>query len=84
MPGSVPGGYITPQKAAGLTTAANWIGNTCIGYFPPLLISAIGFRTFWVFGAFCILCFVAACRLPETRNRPLEEVANAAVAVKHV
>ena len=63
------------SKAAGLTTAANWLGNTCIGAFPPLLISAIGFDTFWVFGSFCTLCFVAACRLPETRNRSLEEVA---------
>jgi sugar porter (SP) family MFS transporter len=72
------------SKAAGLTTAANWIGNSCIGFFPPLLISAIGFDTFWVFGAFCALCFAAACRLPETRNRSLEEVATACVAVKSV
>lgn len=67
------------SKAAGLTTAANWVGNTCIGYFPPLLISAIGFDTFWIFGAFCALAFAAACRLPETRNRSLEAAVAATV-----
>ena len=62
------------SKAAGLTTAANWVGNTCIGFFPPLLISSIGLDTFWIFAATCSLCFVAACRLPETRGKSLEEV----------
>jgi len=35
------------SKAAGLTTLANWLGNTIIGFFPPLLFSALGLHTFW-------------------------------------
>ena len=62
------------SKAAGLTTAANWLGNTCIGFFPPLLISAIGLDTFLIFAFFCLACFATACWLPETRGQSLEEV----------
>ena len=61
------------SKAAGLTTAANWVGNTVIGFFPPLLFSHIGLDTFWIFALFCLACFATACWLPETRGQSLEE-----------
>ena len=68
------------SRAAGLTTAANWVGNTLIGFFPPLLISAIGLDTFWIFGGCCVACLAASCVLPETRGQSLEEVTAALAA----
>ena len=60
-------------KATGLTTMTNWAGNFCVGFFPPILFSSLGFRTFWIFAGTCALCLAAACALPETRGKSLEE-----------
>ena len=61
-------------KATGLTTMTNWAGNFCVGFFPPILFSSLGFRTFWIFAGTCALCLAAACALPETRGKSLEEI----------
>ena len=61
-------------KATGLTTMTNWAGNFCVGFFPPILFSSLGFRTFWIFAGMCALCLAAGCVLPETRGKSLEEI----------
>lgn len=61
-------------KGVGLTTTASWLGTFVIGFFPPLLISAIGFSTFWIFAAFNLLALGFALWLPETRGKTLEQV----------
>ena len=61
-------------KGVGLTTSMSWLGTFIIGYFPPMLISSIGFNTFWVFFAVNIAALGFAFWLPETRGRSLEQV----------
>ena len=41
--------------AMGLTTMTNWIGNLVIAQLTPPLLKAIGFNSFFIFGAFCAL-----------------------------
>ena len=53
---------------------ANWAGNFLLAFFPPLLISSIGYATFFVFAAFCLAGYGVACWLPETRGRSLEQI----------
>lgn len=62
------------SHGTGATTMANWAGNFCLAFFPPLLISSIGYATFYVFAVFCLLGLGVACWLPETRGRSLEQV----------
>ena len=61
-------------KGVGLTTSMSWFGTFVIGYFPPMLISTIGFNTFWVFFAINSAALGYAFWLPETRGRSLEQV----------
>ncbi len=61
-------------KGVGLTTSCSWLGTFIIGYFPPMLISSIGFNTFWVFFCFNVAALGFALWLPETRGRSLEQV----------
>ena len=61
-------------KGIGLTTSCSWLSTFIIGYFPPMLISAIGFNTFWVFFVFNVAALGFALWLPETRGRSLEQV----------
>ena len=62
------------SRATGATTMANWAGNFCLAFFPPLLISTIGYATFFVFAFFCLLGLRLACWLPETRGKSLEQI----------
>jgi MFS family permease len=62
-------------KAMGLTTMSLWVGNFLVSFLPPMMIEAIGYNTFVIFGAFCVLCFLMAGCVPETRGRSLEEIA---------
>ena len=61
-------------KGVGPTTSTSWFGTFVIGYFPPMLISTIGFNTFWVFFAINSVALGYAFWLPETRGRSLEQV----------
>lgn len=61
-------------KAVGATTDANWVGNIFIAFAPPLLLGTIGFSTFWIFVGINLLGFYIACKLPETKDKSLEEV----------
>jgi len=61
-------------KAVGATTDANWVGNIFIAFAPPLLLGTIGFSTFWIFVGINLIGFVLACKLPETKDKTLEEI----------
>uniref|UniRef100_A0A7S3ETE0 Major facilitator superfamily (MFS) profile domain-containing protein n=1 Tax=Haptolina ericina TaxID=156174 RepID=A0A7S3ETE0_9EUKA len=61
-------------KANGLTTMANWLGNFFIGLLSPVLIDAIGYGAFFVYGGFCLACLYMATWLTETRGKTLEEI----------
>ena len=51
-----------------------WLGTFTVGFFPPMLISAIGFETFWIFGSVCVLALGYAFWIPETKGKSLEQV----------
>jgi MFS family permease len=62
-------------KAVSLATSANWIFNFALGYFVPIAFRNIAWRTYIIFGVFCIMMFVHVFFLfPETAGKPLEEV----------
>jgi len=61
-------------EATGLTTDANWVGNIFIAMIPPILLGKIGFRTFWVFFVVNLFGFWLSARLPETKDKSLEEI----------
>lgn len=62
------------SQCIGLTTTANWIGNWIVAQFTPMLLEAVGFLTFCIFGGFCCIALAIACWLPETKGVELEQV----------
>jgi len=62
-------------KAVALATSANWAFNFALSYFVPPAFESIAWRTYIVFGVFCIAMFIHTffC-FPETSGKPLEEV----------
>jgi len=62
-------------KAVALATSANWAFNFALGYFVPPAFVNIQWRTYIVFGVFCIAMFIHVFFMfPETAGKPLEEV----------
>ena len=62
-------------KAVALATSANWAFNFALGYFVPPAFVNITWRTYILFGVFCILMTVHVFFMfPETAGKPLEEV----------
>jgi len=61
-------------RALGVTTVANWVGNFIIAQFTPMLLDAIQFNTFFVFGFFCFLGVLVSAYIPETKGVPLENI----------
>ena len=62
-------------KAVALATSANWAMNFALGYFVPPAFVNIRWRTYVVFGVFCIAMFVHVFFMfPETAGKTLEEV----------
>ncbi|KAF2758970.1 sugar transporter [Pseudovirgaria hyperparasitica] len=62
-------------KAVALATSANWAFNFALGYFVPPAFVNIQWKTYLVFGVFCVAMFVHVFFLfPETAGKPLEEV----------
>lgn len=57
-------------------TVANWTFNFLISYFFLALVSGIGkARTFWLYAGFGTVATVFfALRVPETKDRTLEEI----------
>ncbi|WPG99853.1 Hypothetical protein R9X50_00267300 [Acrodontium crateriforme] len=62
-------------KAVALSTSANWAFNFALGYFVPPAFVNITWKTYILFGVFCILMTIHVYFLfPETAGKPLEEV----------
>merc|ERR1719499_2723259 len=61
-------------RCMGVCTMANWVGNFLIAQFTPMLLEAIEFSTFYVFGAFCLAAVLLSAWMPETKGVPLEAV----------
>jgi len=61
-------------KGVGATTDANWVGNIIIAFLPPIMFHNWGFNCFWFFVFTDALCYFYAARLPETKDKSLEEI----------
>lgn len=62
-------------KAVALSTSANWAMNFALGYFVPPSFVNIQWRTYIIFGVFCIAMFIHVFFMfPETAGKTLEEV----------
>jgi sugar porter (SP) family MFS transporter len=63
-------------KAIAVCSLANWAANFVVSYYFLQLIDAIGRTwTFWLYAGFAVLGILFfAARVPETRNRSLEEI----------
>jgi MFS family permease len=62
-------------KAVALSTSANWAFNFALGYFVPPAFVNIQWKTYILFGVFCIAMFIHTFFMfPETAGKPLEEV----------
>ncbi|RUS22819.1 general substrate transporter [Endogone sp. FLAS-F59071] len=58
-----------------ITTAFNWANNAIIGKVTPIMLTNIGWRTYFIFGSFAILMgLFVFFFLPETRGVSLEEI----------
>ena len=64
------------SKAMAVATMVNWTFNFLVSYFFLTMTTTIGRDgTFWFFGFFALGALVfAITRVPETRNRSLEEI----------
>lgn len=61
--------------ANGLTAAANWIFNFAIAMFTPVAFTNITWKTYIIYGVFCVAMFVhVAVLFPETKGKTLEEI----------
>ncbi|KAK2744806.1 hypothetical protein FQN57_004129 [Myotisia sp. PD_48] len=62
-------------KAVALSTSANWIFNFALSYFVPPAFASIQWRTYMIFGVFCLAMTVHVfLAFPETAGKTLEEV----------
>jgi sugar porter (SP) family MFS transporter len=62
-------------KAVALATSANWAFNFALAYFVPPAFVNIKWRTYLLFGVFCVAMFVHVFFMfPETAGKTLEEV----------
>lgn len=62
-------------KAVSLSTASNWIMNCVLAYAVPPALSAISYKTYYIFGGFNFAALVHVWFMfPETAGRTLEEV----------
>lgn len=69
------GDHAIRQRGAGLSTAANWAFNFAIGMYTPTSFKNITWRTYLIYGAFCVAMFVhVLVGFPETVGKRLEEV----------
>lgn len=64
--------------AMSLATLSLWVASFILTFTFPVLNSALGaFGTFWVYSLICVLGFLfIKARLPETKNKSLEEIEN--------
>lgn len=61
--------------AVGLSTATNWIFNFAIGMFTPSAFEHITYKTYFIFGTFCVVMAIQIFFMfPETKGFTLEEI----------
>lgn len=62
--------------AMSLTTTALWLASFLLTYSFPILNKSLGsYGTFWIYAGMCVLCFLfVKYRIPETKNKSLEEI----------
>jgi sugar porter (SP) family MFS transporter len=61
--------------ANGLAASANWIFNFAIAMFTPAAFKNITWKTYIIFGVFCVVMFIHVFFLfPETKGKSLEEI----------
>lgn len=59
----------------GLAATTQWLFNFCITEITPRAVSNIGWKTFLMFGIFCLAnCAFAVFFIPETKRMTLEEI----------
>lgn len=69
------GDSLSRQRGACLSTAANWIFNFALAMFVPPSFANINWRTYIVFGCFCVAMFFHVFFFfPETKGKRLEEI----------
>ncbi|KAF7561160.1 hypothetical protein G7046_g2968 [Stylonectria norvegica] len=62
-------------KGVGLAAAGNWIFNLALAFFVPPAFTNIQYKTYFIFGTFCVvMTFHAFFFYPETSRKTLEEV----------
>ncbi|KAK0470642.1 general substrate transporter [Armillaria novae-zelandiae] len=62
-------------QGSGLATATNWIMNFALSFFVPPAFKNIQWKTYLVFGVFCVASFVQVFfTFHETKGRSLEDI----------
>ncbi|KAK0187128.1 general substrate transporter [Armillaria mellea] len=62
-------------QGSGLATATNWIMNFALSFFVPPAFKNIQWKTYLVFGVFCVASFIQVFfTFHETKGRSLEEI----------
>ncbi|KAG0055139.1 hypothetical protein BGZ83_009551 [Gryganskiella cystojenkinii] len=63
------------SKAVSLSTASNWAFNFALAYAVPPLLESIQYKTYFIFGTFCVAMTIHVFFMfPETKGRTLEEM----------
>ncbi|KAF9914086.1 hypothetical protein BX616_009005 [Lobosporangium transversale] len=63
------------SKAVSLSTASNWAFNFILAYAVPPLLENIQYKTYFIFGAFCVAMTIHVFFMfPETKGHTLEEM----------
>eukprot|EP00928_Gymnodinium_smaydae_P020733 TRINITY_DN1801_c0_g3_i5.p1 TRINITY_DN1801_c0_g3~~TRINITY_DN1801_c0_g3_i5.p1 ORF type:complete len:482 (-),score=107.56 TRINITY_DN1801_c0_g3_i5:47-1492(-) len=62
------------SRCMGICTMSNWVGNYAVAQLTPVMLEAIGFKTFFVFGIFSLLSLALSHWIPETKGVPLEQM----------
>ncbi|KAK6430962.1 high affinity glucose transporter, partial [Oleoguttula sp. CCFEE 5521] len=62
------------SKAVALATSGNWAFNFALGYFVPIAFVTIKWKTYVIFGVFCLAMTIHVFFLPETAGKRLEDV----------
>ncbi len=63
-------------RAMGIATLSLWVGTWIVGQFTPFLLETIKpYGTFWLFALTCFPAIIVTWKfVPETKNKPLEEI----------
>jgi sugar porter (SP) family MFS transporter len=63
------------SKGMACAAAGNWAMNFALAYYIPPAMNNIGYKTFIIFGVFCVVMFVHMFLMwPETAQKTLEEI----------